>query len=179
MAIANGLAPTARVVGAFAAAVSVTADPSAARRGRSREVSGAREHACVRVRVRPRVRLLAPPDAAAAAASLLGPRARVTDDLPASFAALSQATAPSQRRRCAKAAGRGGRVVARSGRNGRCMRAPAVGGARADCGSFGVMRRPRAARRVDAVAAAKPPRLVGRHVRASLGSIRHHIDLTY
>ena len=56
-------------------------------------------------------------------------------------------------------------------------RAPAVGAACADCGSFGGVRGPRAAHRVAGAVAERPPRT--RHVRASLGSILHHIDLTY
>ena len=52
---ANRVAPTAYVSGVIAAAIGTTADLCAARRGRSREVSGARESACVRVCAWPRV----------------------------------------------------------------------------------------------------------------------------
>ena len=45
---ANRVAPTAYASGVVAAAIGTTADVSAARRGRFREVSGARESACVR-----------------------------------------------------------------------------------------------------------------------------------
>ena len=93
---ADRVASTMYVSCIVSTAIGVTADLSAARRGRSREVSGQRRARarCVCACVRPHV--LAPPGAAAAAASLPGPRARVVHDLPASFAA------PSQRRRRAR-----------------------------------------------------------------------------
>ena len=96
---ADRVASTVYVSCIVSTAIGVTADLSAARRGRSREVSGQRRARarCVCACVRPHV--LAPPGAAAAAASLPGPRARVVHDLPASFAAPSQAPAPSQRAR--------------------------------------------------------------------------------
>ena len=97
---ADRVASTVYVSGVVATAIGVTADLSVARRGRSREVRRARAR-CLCACVRPHVRPLAPPGAAAAAASLPGPRALVVHDLTASFAAPSQAPAPSQRRRCA------------------------------------------------------------------------------
>ena len=65
-------------------------------------------------------------------------------------------------------AGGRGRGVAGNGRNRRRTRAPAVGAACADCGSFGGVRGPRAAHRVAGAVAERPPRT--RHVRASLGT---------
>ena len=47
---ANGVAPTACVVGGVAAAIAVTAHLFADRRGGFHEVRSARENACVRVR---------------------------------------------------------------------------------------------------------------------------------
>ena len=54
-AAADGVAPTTRVPGVVAAAVTSTADVSGALRGCLHEVRGARKKCRVRVRLRPRV----------------------------------------------------------------------------------------------------------------------------
>ena len=84
-----GVALTAYIPGTVAAAFGATADLSAARRERLREVSGALEHACVRARAA----------ACAAVLALLGLALGSPTTDPRSFAAPSQASALSQRRR--------------------------------------------------------------------------------
>jgi len=129
-----GVALTAYIPGTVAAAIGATAGLSAARRERLREVSGALEHACVRARAAACAAVLAPRDAAAAAVSLLGLALGSPTTDPRSFAAPSQASALSQRRRRERGSGRPrtrdavSRPAAAAERSGRLTRAPAVGG---------------------------------------------------
>ena len=99
---------------------------------------------------------VARPDAAAAAAALPWPRARVAHDslrpVWRVHAARSAVAAPSQR---AELAGRGGRSAAGNGRNRRRPVAQAVLASRADYGSSGGARKPRKARSAAAFAAAR------------------------
>ena len=117
-AAADGAAPTAHVPGVAATATAAATDLSAARWGRSREVRAARKkrRVCVRVAT---CTAVARPDAAAAAAALPGPRARVAHNSPRLVcrvaAGRSAAAAPSQR---AELAGCGGRSAGCNGCNG-------------------------------------------------------------
>ena len=143
---ANRVAPTAYASGIVAAAIGTTADLSAARHGRLREVSSARKHVCVRARAATCAAVSAAGCrrccCVAARASRPG-RPRLTRVVCRAVAVPSAVAAPPPR---ADPPGRGGRGVAGSGRNGRRTRAPAVAAARPECGSVGGVRGQRAAR---------------------------------
>ena len=162
---ADGAAPTAHVPGAAATATAAAADLSADLRGRSREVRAARNKRRVCVRVASCTAVVRP-DAAAAAATLPGPRAHAILDSPCPVcragAGRSAVAAPPQD---AERAGRGGRPAARNRRNGRRAAAAAAVAARAAAGSVGGVRGAHAARSAATAASARRPR--AQHARLS------------
>ena len=102
--LADGAGPTAHIPGDVAAATFAAADLSVGLRGHFREVSGARQKCVMCVRVAT-CRAVARPDAAAAAAALLVPRAHVAHGSPRPVhrvgAGCRAVPAPSQRCRSA------------------------------------------------------------------------------